>query len=146
MPFVKIWIHAVWTTKNKAPWLTHDVRVLLFEHMRNHATDAGYNVDFINGVCDHVHCLISLNANQSLSAALKVIKGESSYWINENHLIEERFCWQNEFYAASVGSVQLKNVRDYIKNQEAHHKAMNFDTEINEFRMNHNFKNQSYVF
>lgn len=130
MPFVKIWIHTVWATKDRNPLLSYKARVLLFKHMRDYAYDRGYDIDYINGVSDHVHCLLSLKANQSLSDALGLIKGESSYWINKNHLTEEKFSWQSEFYAASVGTVQLKNLREYIKNQEAHHREMDFQTEM----------------
>jgi len=130
MPFVKIWIHTVWTTKDRNPLLSYKTRIMLFKHMRDYANDKGYDIDYINGVSDHVHCLLSLKANQSLSDALGLIKGESSYWINKNHLTEEKFSWQSEFYAASVGTVQLKNLREYIKNQEAHHREMDFQTEM----------------
>ncbi len=140
MPVVKIWIHAVWTTKNRNPLLTDELMKPLFRHIRGYADKKGFYIDFINGVSDHVHCLISLKANQALSDAMKLIKGESSHWINQNNLTSEKFSWQNEFYAASVCVSQLQNLRKYIKNQKKHHGEIDFETEMNELKIKNGMK------
>lgn len=134
MPVVEIWIHAVWTTKNRNPLLTDELMKPLFKHIRDYADKKGFYIDFINGVSDHVHCLLSLKANQALSEAMKFIKGESSHWINQNNLTSEKFSWQNEFYAASVCVSQLQSLRKYIKNQKRHHREINFETEMNKLK------------
>lgn len=64
---------------------------------------------------------------------MKLIKGESSYWINKNKLTQEKFEWQDEYYAASVSESLLDRVREYIKNQEEHHSKSTFRDECDEF-------------
>ena len=76
----------------------------------------------VNGYDDHVHCLLSLRPDQSLAVVVHAVKGESSYWINKQKMTYERFSWQTEYYAASVGPGDFVKVRLYIQNQEQHHK------------------------
>ena len=129
MATVKIWIHLVWTTKKRNPYLVKDIRNKVFTHIRENARAKNIYIDFISGHKDHVHALISLKANQSISKVSHLIKGESSYWINKNHLIKQKFSWQDEFYAASVAYSDIDRIRDYIKNQEEHHKEITFEEE-----------------
>lgn len=132
MSFVKIWIHAVWATKDAEPLLTKSIRSNLFKHIRENASEKGIYIDFINGYLEHVHCTLSLQVNQSIADVMQQIKGESSSWINSQNLIEGKFRWQKEYYAVSVSESVIDKVRDYIKNQEAHHKTKSFKDEEKE--------------
>lgn len=122
MPFVNVYIHFVFSTKQRFPFLdTIDLRNKIWEHIKTNAKDKGVLVDEIGGYKDHCHCLVALNVNQTISNVMQLIKGESSYWINKNCLTKSKFKWQAEYYAASVSKSKLKKVRNYIRNQEAHH-------------------------
>ncbi len=79
MPFVKIWIHFVWSTKNREPLLTDEIRQKVFEQIRENARAKNIHLDFINGYIDHVHCLISLGTDQTIMKLMQLIKGESSF-------------------------------------------------------------------
>ncbi len=71
MPFIKIWIHAVWTTKNKAPLLEKSLRTLVISHIRENAKAKNIYIDSIDGYVDHLHCLISLNLNYAIGIVMK---------------------------------------------------------------------------
>ncbi len=60
MPFVKIWIHAVWTTRNKETLLDKAIRQLVFVHIHQNALIKDIFVDIVNGYSEHVHCLFRL--------------------------------------------------------------------------------------
>jgi REP element-mobilizing transposase RayT len=130
MPYIKIWIHAVWTTKNKAHFLKRKIRKDVFSHIKEYADTKGIYIDFVNGYVDHVHCLISLNAKQCIADVMQLIKGESSFWINKMKLTDTPFGWQNEYYAASISRSHVERVRKYIRNQEDHHRSSSLDEEI----------------
>ena len=53
---------------------------------------------------------------------MQLIKGESAYWINKHGLTKEKFEWQDEYFATSVSESNPNKIRNYIKNQEEHHK------------------------
>ena len=129
MPFLKIWIHLVWSTKNRQPVLTEDIRQILLTHIKENAKEKNIHVDFLNGYIDHVHMLISLNADQTIAKIVQLLKGESSYWVNKNKLCAGKFEWQGDYFAASVSESGVNRVREYIKDQESHHTTKTFSEE-----------------
>ena len=126
-----IWIHAIWSTKNRKWLLTKPFRYKLFKHIKEEGARKNYYIDIINGVEDHVHCLFGLKPTQNISQIVKDIKGESSRWINTNGFTEEPFNWQEGYGALSVSPSMVEKVRYYIYNQEEHHKQRNYESELN---------------
>ena len=140
MPFVKIWVHLIFSTKNRKKLITPEIKPELLNHIRENADSKKIYVDFINCVSDHMHMLISLKGEQSISKVAQLIKGESSRWINKNSLTPGNFEWQEEYIAISVSESNVPKVRDYIKNQEAHHKKKTFAEEYKELMEKVGFK------
>jgi len=133
MSFVKIWIHLVFSTKNRSPWLKKELRYDVYKHIAENCKEKEIFLQAINGHTDHVHCLISLGKDQNIAKITQLIKGESSFWINKNALVDEQFSWQDDYFAVSVSESQVESVINYIKNQEVHHSKKSFDDEVNEF-------------
>lgn len=133
MAFVKIWIHAVWGTKNREYILEKGKRDQLFTHIRENARNKEIYIDFINGVEEHVHCLLALNADMSIAKAIQLIKGEAAHWANKQELFKKKLYWADEYYAVSVSESQVQKVRTYISNQEEHHRKKTFAEECEEF-------------
>jgi REP element-mobilizing transposase RayT len=124
----------VFSTKNREAYLpTVELRNKVFQHITHNAEKKDIWLDSINGHNNHVHCLISLGREQSISKVAQLIKGESAFWINQNRLIKGRFVWQDDYWAISVSERHLQFVREYIRNQEEHHRTKSFTEEINEF-------------
>ena len=134
MPFIKVYIHFVWSTKYRIPYLdTLELRQKVWQHIKENAVAKGIHVDYVNGHKEHCHCLVSMNSDQTIQQIMHLIKGESSYWINLERLTETRFEWQNDYFAVSVSESQVARVRNYIKNQENHHKNKSFEEEYEEW-------------
>ena len=120
MPFVKVYIHFVWSTKNREPFLdSSEVRQKVWQHIKENAKTKEIFIDTINGYQEHCHCLISLGIDQTMSKVMQLLKGESSFWINKHKLCKRKFEWQNEYFAVSVSESMIDKVREYIKNQES---------------------------
>ena len=141
MPYVKIMIHAVWATKNRKPFLSKEIRPVVIEHIKHNARSKEIFIDRLNGYTDHLHCLLGLNNNMSISKTMQLLKGESSFWINKNNLTNTKFEWADEYYAASVSESMLYKVRAYIDGQEDHHKKKTFQNEYEDF-----FQKYGYYF
>jgi REP element-mobilizing transposase RayT len=140
MPFIKIWVHLVWATKERKPLLKAEIRQAVFKHIRANALSKSIYVDFVNGYEDHVHCLISLNQEQTIAKIVQLLKGESSFWVNKSNLCKEKFEWQDEYFAVSVSESGVDAVRTYIKNQEEDHSRKTFTEEYNELVNKYGFK------
>jgi REP element-mobilizing transposase RayT len=127
-------MHLVFSTKNRQPFLNSaELRKNVFQHIKNNAEEKGIWLDCVNGYQDHAHCLISLGKEQTISKVAQLIKGESSYWINQNNLTTEKFVWQDDYWIVGVSESHLESVRKYIHNQEIHHSNQSFESEINNF-------------
>jgi REP element-mobilizing transposase RayT len=141
MSFIKVYIHFVWSTKNRVPFLeTQEIRQSMWNHIRENAKEKGIHIDFINGYSEHCHCLVSLGVDQTIQKVMQLIKGESSFWMNNQKLILDKFAWQDEYFAVSVSESVLDRVRNYIKNQEQHHTKKTFAEEYDEFIHKYGFQ------
>lgn len=87
----------------------------------------------INSMPDHIHMLVGMRPNQSVSSLIQNIKSESTKWINREKLCNPFFAWQGGFGAFSYSKSHLPEVIKYIQNQEAHHSKENFLDEYQRF-------------
>lgn len=138
--FFKIWIHVVWSTKERYPYLSNEIRYKVFNHILVKAREKGYYIDMINGYVDHCHILISLNPKFAVSEIVNIFKGESSHWINSEKLTPVHFAWQEGYSSFSVSQSHIERVRNYIKNQETHHKKQHFADELKKIIELHNME------
>ncbi len=139
MPYTRIWVHLIWSTKNREPVLGKEIRQSLFTHIRENARAKDIYLDFINGHVDHIHSLISLGADQSIAKVAQLLKGESSHWANQQQLIPAKLEWQDEYIAVSVSDSIVDIVREYIKNQEEHHRKKSFAEEYDDLLREYGF-------
>ncbi len=140
MSYIRIWIHLVFSTKNRDKIITPGLKAKLLKHIKENAKKKNIYIDFINCVSDHVHVLLSLGADQTISKIVHLIKGESSHWVNKENLTAKKFEWQEEYFAASISESQVNTIRDYIKNQEEHHKKKSFNDEYELFLRKYGFE------
>ena len=133
MSWVRIWVHLVFSTKNREKLLLKDFRNNIYDHIKHNADEKKICLDTINGYLEHIHCLVSLNKEYSISKVTQLIKGESSRWINNNDFLRNKFSWQDDYWAVSVSDSHLEAVRNYIQNQEEHHRNKSFAEEIEVF-------------
>ena len=134
MSWIRIWVHLVFSTKNREPYLIiDDLRQKVFHHIKENAEKKDIWLDCVNGYSDHAHCLISLKREQSISKVAQLIKGEASFWINKNLNLKQKFVWQDDFWAVSISESHLLTVREYIHSQEEHHRKKSFSEEVDEF-------------
>jgi REP element-mobilizing transposase RayT len=133
MPYVKIWVHIVFGTKDRERILVEKIREDVINHILANARTKKIFIDTINGYQEHLHCLISLGTEQSIAKVVNLIKGESSHWININSITKTKFEWANEYYASSISDSEVENIRRYIMNQVEHHKTKSFTEEYEGF-------------
>ena len=144
MPYTKVMIHFICTTKNRMPIISKELKPLLLSHIKENSILKQIFIDTLNCVEDHIHLLISLGTEQKISKIAMLIKGESSFWINKQKIIKQKIEWQDEYIALSVSESVIDKVRQYIMNQEEHHKKKTFMQEYEEFLKLHGFMRNDF--
>jgi putative transposase len=130
--YSSLWVHLIWSTKNREPVLTSLLKHEVYNVINEIANDHEIYLDCINGIDDHVHLLVRLRTDQSVADVVKTIKGNS--WEHFKNDAEKYITWQDGFAAFSVSPGNLKQVRSYIYNQEKHHLDKSFAEEVKEIK------------
>jgi putative transposase len=143
--FNKIWIHAIWSTKERMPLINSSVENKVYQFIAEQLREQGCLVRIINGMPDHIHCLFLLSPQKSIAEVIKQIKGSSSHIINQNNIIDDKFAWQTGYAAYSVSESVVEKVYEYIKNQKSHHQKKTFQQEHEEFVKLYNLETKPMV-
>ena len=125
-------VHAVFSTKNREPFIANDWRERLHAFLGGAIRTAGCVPESIGGTSDHVHLLIGIRATHCLADIMRDIKQASSKWVHQTIGLRS-FEWQDGYGAFSVGASQRKAVKEYIDNQVKHHRQRTFQEEYLEF-------------
>ena len=131
--FTKIWIHAIWATKERMPFIHRNIEFKVHQFISEQLREFGCPVRIVNGMPDHIHCLFLLSREKSISEVIKQIKGSSSHFINHNNLTVEKFSWQTGYAAYSVSESGVERVFQYIKTQKEHHQKKSSQQEYEDF-------------
>ena len=129
----KIWIHAIWATKERMPIIHSNIKYKIHQFISEQLRAQGCLVRIINGMPDHIHCLFLLSPQKSIAEVIKQIKGSSSHYINQNDLTSKKFAWQTGYAAYSVSESVVEKVFQYIKTQKEHHQKKSFLQEYEAF-------------
>ena len=159
--------HVVVETQDRRPIVRSDWREELHRYIGGIVMRRRGAFHEIGGCADHVHLLASFKAEPSVAAMLRLIKANSSKWVNERimfaelrpdpspatmlrlikansskwvneqEFLAERFSWQEGYAAFTVSASQMDRVRRYIQNQERHHRRYTYDVELAELVQRH---------
>lgn len=122
--FTNLIYHIVFSTKNRQPIITDDVKSRLYDYIGGTIRKQGGIALAINGTSDHLHVLAKLRADKAVSNVLRDLKANSSGWMHKVFPELKDFSWQNGYGAFTVSASQIEKVREYIANQEKHHQKI----------------------
>lgn len=128
--FTNLLYHLVFSTKQRQPLITPELKPELHKYIGGIIRGERGVLLEIGGIDDHVHILAKFRADASAAEMLRLIKANSSKWVNERPDRKERFEWQSGYSAFSLSESQVDPVRRYITGQEAHHRKMSFRDEL----------------
>ncbi|WP_250629906.1 IS200/IS605 family transposase [Rhodoflexus caldus] len=132
--YLALWYHLIWATKHRLPFIQRAWKWELYGRMRDFCETKGYHLDFINGIEDHVHLLLSPKPQYAISDIVRDIKRDSYFWVKEKGFCGDEFGWQDGYGALTVSPSQVDAVRNYISHQEVHHRQISFEDELNKIR------------
>lgn len=133
----RLHIHLIFSTKNRERIIPDRVRDSLHAYMATVLQNLGCSPVLINSVEDHVHILFELARTVAVSSAVEDVKKASSKWIKTQGGEFARFAWQAGYGAFAVSESNVPAVREYIANQQEHHRKKSFQGEYRAFLERH---------
>ena len=133
----KVIIHIIFSTKDREPWLDHEIRPRMHAYLATVCRDMGGEAYRVGGVSDHVHVVTTLPRTVSQADLIEHMKKTSSKWIKGLAPKYGGFHWQRGYADFSVSPSQLDPVLDYVSTQENHHRTRTFQDEYREFLRKH---------
>ncbi|MCI4650059.1 IS200/IS605 family transposase [Phaeodactylibacter sp.] len=131
--YTQIHIQAVFAVRYRQAVLQKEWQEELYRYITGIVQNHNHKVLQIGGMPDHVHLFFGMRPTQSLSDLMRVVKGESSEWINKSGFCKANFSWQSGYGAFSYAKSQVPRVIRYIQNQEEHHRKKTFLEEYEDF-------------
>ena len=129
--------HCVWSTKERRPVLTPEIRTRLWPYLGGTARANKTSALAVGGVADHVHILLSLPSTLTISKAIQLLKGNSSKWLHEEFRDLRSFSWQEGYGAFTIGMSGVADTKSYIATQIDHHQKKTFQEEFRSFLDKH---------
>ena len=131
--YSQIYIQIVFAVKGRQNLIAKENREELHKFITGIISNREQKLFAIFAMPDHVHILVSMKPNISISDLVRDIKAGSSKFINDNNWIRQKFNWQEGYGAFSYSKSSVDNVIKYILNQEEHHKKKSFRDEYLDF-------------
>ena len=130
-----ILVHAIWSTKGRAPVIAHDIRPRLHGYIAGILAELGCPAIIINSVADPIHVLCVLSKNLAVAKLIEQVKVSSSKWMKAARV--RNFHWQSGYGIFSVSESNKAAVRRYIEGQQEHHRRRDFQSEFRAFCRRH---------
>ena len=122
--------HIVFSTKYHEPFITPDLQDELYAFIGGVVRNKRGMAIRIGGITDHIHLVLRLRPDIALSDMVRMVKANSSKWVNERGNNEGgRFAWQAGYGAITVSPSQLPALNSYVERQEEHHRVQSFQEE-----------------
>lgn len=139
--FSQIYIQIVFAVKGRENLISKQWKDELHKYIAGIIKAKEQKPIIVNGIADHIHCFIGLKPSMAIADLTRDIKNNSSKFINGKGWVKGKFQWQEGYGAFSYAHSQIKQVYNYILNQEEHHKNKTFKEEyidlLNKFEIEH---------
>src|SRR5262249_174983 len=138
--YTKLLYHIIFGTKRREPLVTTGFQDHLYSYIGGILRGRKGMLVEIGGMPDHVHLVIRIRPDVSVEEIVRLVKANSSKWVNEGPNARGRFAWQEGYAAFSVSCSQLPGVCRYVQNQAEHHRTKTFQEEYVEFLRRHDME------
>lgn len=123
-------VHFTWSTAGREPRIAPEWRERLYGYIGGVLENKKARLIGAGGVADHIHLCVSLPSTITVAELVNAMKANSSRWIHETLTDQKNFAWQRGYGAFSISKSAERQVLEYIRNQEAHHRRREFKAEF----------------
>ena len=143
--YSQLGIHFVTAVKHRRCLILPEWRSRIEAEMRSDIEERGHHLLEVHMQPDHVHALVSMDPEDSVSNLVAAWKSQSSGFIARN--LEPEFSYQRGYGAFAISKSDWPTVKRYIQDQDAHHIDLTFRQEYIEMLERHGVDyNPKYLF
>ena len=124
--YLSLRVHLVWATKNRHPWLDPEWRPRLYACIAQIMDRKGGRLICAGGIRDHIHLYIEPPGTIPIAELVSTIKANTTRWIHQHYAHRRDFKWQHGYGAFTVTGFEDDYLREYVRNQEMHHRERGF--------------------
>lgn len=142
-----ILLHIIYSTKNRFKLITDDWRDELHSYIGGVVKEHKASLLEAGGIEDHIHLLVRSHPSYAVADTVRLIKANSSRWINEQRKINAKFEWQKGYGVFSVSQSMRETLSHYIQTQRQHHEKQSYEDEYFATLKKHEIEfDERYVF
>jgi putative transposase len=127
--YTQLYVHCVFAVKYRNAMIQPAWEERLHKYITGTIQNNGHKLLAINSMPDHLHFFAGLNPKQSIADMMRLVKGDSSEFVNKERFTKSKFHWQDGYGAFSNSRSQIDSVVKYIMNQKHHHAKRTFKEE-----------------
>jgi REP element-mobilizing transposase RayT len=131
-PYSQLYVHLVWATWDRLPLLTAGLQRTVYACFQAKCRELRSELVAIGGTETHAHLLARIPTTLAVATLAQHVKGASSHLANHELAAPDGFKWQGAYGAFSVSKADVPRIREYILNQEQHHRDGTLDEELEE--------------
>ena len=140
----QLYSHTIFTTKNRHPFINQNIKFQLYYYIIGILNSHNSPPMAIGGTEDHIHILHRLSKKHPPCKTIEKSKTQSSHWMKSKGIIN--FYWQGGYGSFSVSPERIQIIKNYIINQEEHHKKESFREEYKKILKQYNIPiNEKYL-
>lgn len=118
----RLMIHLVWIPKYRKRVLKDEVADRIKELLYECADLNRWKIEELNIQLDHVHLMVRMRPDVSVSKMVQMFKGMTSNMVRKEFPDLKEFLWGKSFwadgyFAETCGQVNEQAIREYIQNQ-----------------------------
>ncbi len=145
--YSQIHIHCIFAVKYRQALIAKAWKQRLHQYITGIVQNHQHKMIAINSMPDHLHIFFGMRPHQSLAELMRIVKGDSSEWVNANNITHSPFRWQEGYGAFSCKRSDISQIATYIENQVLHHQMKTFLEEYIEFLDDFGIEfNNRYIF
>lgn len=133
MSKTRLLTHIVFSTKHRELTLTETNKRELYAYIFGILKNKNCFLERMNGIPDHIHLLVDLHPSVAVADLVRDIKSFSHKWLKSNPHFPLFNGWGDGYYAVSVSADGLASCKQYIMEQEEHHKLHDLLFEMHQF-------------
>ena len=130
---ISLHYHIIFGTRDGVPSLSKELKHHVIKYIGGILRKIGCTLIKGNGGDDRLHLLVEGRSDMSVAEIVRIVKANSSKWVNEQPGRKMRFAWQAGYAAYTVSLTVLPKVKKYITDQEEHHRVHTYAEECEKF-------------